>query len=501
MRSTEAACLTCRQKSRRCDRGRPVCKRCISKGLQCGGYPDKFRFCGIASRGKWKGRDVPIDTEAVSPASSPSSTNVSRKIVLGQSDTSSSHSPNDALALVSQSSKSNHKSEIDRVLSLDETDLLLKHYDHVICPHQIAHENNSDNPYRRYVLPLAYEQIGLLYAVLGLSACHLGHLKSDKHLYETTAVDYRVKAITALGAAIRQVCSGSFNDNERDGVFVTIQILLLHDIRESGTSTHGAHISGALSICNQLKLDERLTVKDERTVFFLGNLIWLDIIRAFSVPERLCFTQELRQKLLSLCDLRFEAVNGCPRELALIIGEILEHAKAHSTDRLSTDEYHTHVQALIQKLFSWDSSRCFYPSEDPLWRCVAEAFRHTCILRAWRLLDPTESASTPRIQTSVMAILDSLAHVPGTNPLIELNVMPLFMAGADSLSPHSRHYVLLRLSEIQARAEMGWAAPQSLLEKVWQARARQSEHDQSNVPWMDFTHNADSMHQDDYLII
>lgn len=64
--------------------------------------------------------------------------------------------------------------------------------------------------------------------------------------------------------------------------------------------------------------------------------------------------------------------------------------------------------------------------------------------------------------------------------------MPLFMAGADSLSSHSRHYVLLRLAEIQARAEMGIAAIYALLEKVWQARARQSEHDQSNVPWMDF---------------
>lgn len=204
------------------------------------------------------------------------------------------------------------------------------------------------------------------------------------------------------------------------------------------------------------------------------------------MPERLCFTQELRQKLLSLCDLRFEAVNGCPRELVLIIGEIFEHGKAHSSGHLSTEGYDTQVQALIQKMYRWDSSRCFFPSEDPLWRCVAEAFRHTCILRAWRLLDPTEPASTTRIQTSVMAILDSLAHVPGTNPIIELNVMPLFMAGADSLSPHSRHYVLLRLAEIQARSEMGIAAPYSLLEKVWLARARQPEHDQSNIPWMDF---------------
>lgn len=62
----------------------------------------------------------------------------------------------------------------------------------------------------------------------------------------------------------------------------------------------------------------------------------LDIIRAFAMPERLCFTQELRQKLLALCDLRFEAVNVCPRELVLIIREIFEHGKAHSIGYLST---------------------------------------------------------------------------------------------------------------------------------------------------------------------
>ncbi|KAJ5166698.1 fungal-specific transcription factor domain-containing protein [Penicillium canariense] len=256
-----------------------------------------------------------------------------------------------------------------------------------------------------------------------------------------------------------------------------------------------------MSICFQLQLDQNLTIKDERTVFFLGNLAWLDIIRAFSVPDRLCFTQELRKKLLSLCDLRFEAVNGCPRELVLIIGEILEHAKAHSSSSLATGNYNKHIRTLIQKLYIWDASRCFYPDEDPLWHCIAEAFRHTCILRAWRLLDPTESATEPHIQESVTAILDSLATVPGNSPLIELTVMPLFMAGADSLSPHSRHYVLLRLGEIKARSEMGISAPQTLLKRVWQARAQQPRFDKRNIPWMDFTHNSDSMHQDDYLII
>jgi len=101
----------------------------------------------------------------------------------------------------------------------------------VICPHQIAQRIDSiDNPYRSYVLPLAFEHICLLYAVLGLSACHLGHLKADSNLHETVAVNYRVKAFTALGTYIEKASCGTFDQNQRDGVFATIQILLLHDV-------------------------------------------------------------------------------------------------------------------------------------------------------------------------------------------------------------------------------------------------------------------------------
>jgi hypothetical protein len=53
------ACITCREKCRKCDRTKPVCQRCINKGLECKGYPDKFRFAGLATRGRWKNKAVP----------------------------------------------------------------------------------------------------------------------------------------------------------------------------------------------------------------------------------------------------------------------------------------------------------------------------------------------------------------------------------------------------------------------------------------------------------
>jgi hypothetical protein len=380
-----------------------------------------------------------------------------------------------------------------------------------------------DNPYRLYVLPLAYEQISVLYATLALSACHIGHLKNDRHVHESVAVNYRVRAITALGATIQKGYSLNFDENELDGVFATIQLLLLHDVRfiliaitsksanpseqicESGISEHGAHISGAMSICSQLILEHRLNSSQERMVFFLGNLVWyvegqlqiktafvlitfsptrLDIVRAFARPERLCFTRELRERLLALGNLRFEAVNGCPRELVLIIGNLLDAAKAHTSGSLGVKRYLDTLQSSVDKLYTWDSSRPMYPDDDPLWLSVAEAFRHACILRALRLLDVTESAEEPRIQESVNAILDAAANIPGESPLIELMVLPLFMAGADCISPHSRHYVLLRIAEIKARSEMSNTAPKRLLEKVWDARNQQAPYERTNVPWM-----------------
>jgi hypothetical protein len=184
--------------------------------------------------------------------------------------------------------------------------------------------------------------------------------------------------------------------------------------------------------------------------------------------------------------MKFESVNGCPRELVLIIGNVLERAKSHANGEYGVEQYIAILERSIRKLYLWNSSSCIFPDDNPLWMHVAEAFRHACILRALRLLDITESAEAARIQESVAAILDAVAEIPSESSLIELMVLPLFMAGADSLAPHSRHYIILRLSEIKARSEMSNAAPIDLLKEVWKCRARQAKHDRSNVPWMKF---------------
>lgn len=56
-------CHNCSQRRIKCDLSRPQCNKCLRKGLECPGYGIRYRFeKGLASRGKLKGRSLPIDT-------------------------------------------------------------------------------------------------------------------------------------------------------------------------------------------------------------------------------------------------------------------------------------------------------------------------------------------------------------------------------------------------------------------------------------------------------
>ncbi|KAJ5776102.1 uncharacterized protein N7511_001113 [Penicillium nucicola] len=472
------ACITCREKCRKCDRTQPTCQRCISKGLECKGYPERFRFAGLATRGKWKGRAVPTVGHSVprtelandSPRDVEPNTSKRSSTTIANPDREKSHVVADYPL-----SHRGRAVELDDLLMLERTGLLLSHYDREICPHQIAlSDDKADNPYRLYILPLAYEQIGLLYAVLGLTACHIGIKEDDAYLRDTLAVEYQARAIRCLGETIQNGISGELGENERDGIFATIQILLLQD-------------HGKSSLQPPFHLNSNIGDR-------------LDIIRSLADPRKLCFSPALRETIANRSDLKFEQVNGCPRELFLIIGSVLEFAKAYESGHMDTRQYERLLNAARYDLHAWQLSSGVYPDDHSRWPAVAEAFRHACILHTSRLLDVYQPAEATIIQISVTAVLDAISEIPPNCHLIELLVMPLFMAGTDALSSYARHYVLLRYEHIKARAGFGHPAPISLLQSVWDGRGRQSKDDDRNVPWMSFT-RTESERQHDYLII
>lgn len=66
VRST-GPCWTCKRIRRKCDESRPLCQRCLRKGIHCEGYSTKLKWdSGIASRGHFMGASVPT-LDAVPP--------------------------------------------------------------------------------------------------------------------------------------------------------------------------------------------------------------------------------------------------------------------------------------------------------------------------------------------------------------------------------------------------------------------------------------------------
>ena len=218
-------------------------------------------------------------------------------------------------------------------------------------------------------------------------------------------------------------------------------------------------------------------------------------MRGISGAEKLSFSPGDRQKIIEASGPEFEVICGCPKELFLILGDVTAKGKLHLAKEISTDTFERLLAKNERELLIWNENRDIYPTADPHWKLLADAFRHAAILRILRFPDTfSRSADFPEIQQSVNKILDVASEVPTTSPLSKRLLLPLFMAGADSLIPHQRHYILMRIQEIQDHTGFLTTAP-SLLKQVWDARAAQDPKDRSNIPWMEFVSLIPSVHR------
>jgi ABC-type antimicrobial peptide transport system permease subunit len=78
---------------------------------------------------------------------------------------------------------------------------------------------------------MAYEHIGLLYAVLGLTICHLVASGGGKKLHHIEALEHVVNAILSLSSLMddRNV---SLQENRENILLATILVLVLHFVSE-----------------------------------------------------------------------------------------------------------------------------------------------------------------------------------------------------------------------------------------------------------------------------
>ena len=100
-----------------------------------------------------------------------------------------------------------------------------------MCPKLSITSQDAPDPFKTYILPLAYQQPGLLKAVLGLTACHLaaqGPVPNRR--LETAALEYRVSALQSLSALLLKEEFFSLSETEEETALAIVLMLVLHDV-------------------------------------------------------------------------------------------------------------------------------------------------------------------------------------------------------------------------------------------------------------------------------
>lgn len=214
----------------------------------------------------------------------------------------------------------------------------------------------------------------------------------------------------------------------------------------------------------------------------------LDLLRGFSGAEKLAYPIEVHEFVRDHGNRIFHSFVGCPPSLFFHISQVLHAGKVYRAGQLSLEAFQTILDKARNFLHYWDADQETYPTSAPEWALLAEAFHHACMLRVLRFPDPFATACTdPAVQASAAAILDICARVSRTGSLAYYKrlLFPLFLAGAETASPHQVHYVNMCIDEIKAATGFQYPAMTEMLEQVWDER-RKSENDAVNVPWMEF---------------
>ncbi|KJZ73714.1 hypothetical protein HIM_06832 [Hirsutella minnesotensis 3608] len=221
------SCSTCTKRRIVCDLGRPACKKCKKKGLECPGYGPRLRWAGgVAVRGRFKGQNVPIadaGDEGPQSLSQGTGTDEQSEAVGNGRAAAQGEQPNAAgvpnigpgaapPVRPGQERRSpepfNHSKE-KTTAEAPSPDLTLRksarafieYYDKNIAGLMVWFDT-ADNDYRRRVLPLAANTPGLRLAVAAISAYH-GGMTFDH-------------AVPRFSEAARDACLGLIQSRVRD---------------------------------------------------------------------------------------------------------------------------------------------------------------------------------------------------------------------------------------------------------------------------------------------
>lgn len=530
--STHSAvdCRVCNRRRIKCDRWLPTCGKCEKRGLTCSGYGILLKWDqGVASRGKLKGKSLPIKTMDTSMS-------VPHLIEVENSPGTGSHRSRDPLQSASPPFSLQTRTIPQPLLpfQLQRSDerRLLHHYDRIVASN-MAWADCHENPWRHIIIPLALESPPLLNAILAFAAKHMNALslsasRDSASIASLTFHDlFQQKAMKLLAQEIQDFTAerdpqASFelpknaSRNRSNTILATMLVLCNVETVWPGRSFLASipcliatldtvtdssfwqvHLNAAKTVI--ASSEDTLSAKapeDSISEFLQQELFIANTFASttnflnFTVSEDFKLNTAISRpgsifieflKLLQLVtNLERQAVPNL---------EVLANAGVSSTGLRKLFEHARSQTLTIDKTFQVADSLDYLH----LSRTV-NCFYHAGLIYSFRallkneLLDHHSSIEKQtQISTSKFELFHALGIAETNKPTFAQDlVWPLFIAGTEATRKDEQEMVIAKLQ--QAMSETGFSNCQHALEFLnafWQKRDF-NEEQESNLDWITF---------------
>ncbi|KAL8930099.1 MAG: hypothetical protein Q9172_000184 [Xanthocarpia lactea] len=374
---------------------------------------------------------------------------------------------------------------------------LLDHFCNVLS-HLIVFKEESGNPFRQMVLPLAQKSPPLLNAIYAISSAHLEH--RGLHV-EERALDLHSKALSGLQNLIAHKDEGN-----RDEVLAVIILMLYYEVVRSGSSTVlNSHLRGALSI-----MRERRGKRSPTSAFLERAFRYFDVASALSfgsspmsgtilAPTAQDFNTMPDRSAMAAVDTLFGLVADLwplIHRLASLVDvkrnlEKQELASpGHEKANNMRSDFETNTSSIELALHQWIPKipavvvATENPADDSRLQSIlnnAEAHRQAAFVFLYRNL-LSQPRSSAKVQTSAKQALQTcLRVVIFSGPMAAL-VWPLFTAACEAIEDNDRNVARTVFRHLETRQGMNnIVTAWEVCEEIW----RRSDAGQGDVEWRD----------------
>lgn len=526
IRRVQTGCMTCKQRKKKCDEGKPRCGNCsrlclgcvwptgsAARGMRNGQRPRATSELGMTST--WL--DDPVDPTDMSQYFGLSEELVLPAVTDGSGLTfnldhdlpihddacwdftppsplcmdMASHSPPPSASpsgSFASGSLSMYVPSVVPDLSSADDKVLLNHYSNIVASVLCRHSDAKSNPYLTYILPMALSSDLVMKCVLSLSAKHWHTLQprlSNQGLY------LQSQAIQSLGYLLSHIETASASV-----ALASCLLLCMTELFDGASPRWKLHLTGAKRILVTMK--SQFGHKPTEEYMFLIRLSrFLDSATTTTTCMAPLMDGEGKEEVAVLDrstaapDDEDMAVYGIPKALFHQVDRVNKLAEKRKTrvDLLSESAFLAEVMTVEERLDHWSYehgglsravSRLSPANDDTLH--ATKAFEWALRLRLHQISEGY-ALDHPKVSRSVEAILEAVQKIRYGSPLEGCLLFPLVMVGG--ACSHLEHRVIVqdRLMVMERTYGFGYIyRARELVERVW-ARRDQLDGSEAMVNW------------------